>query len=68
MDAKYVGIAEVAQHTGLPIAWIKREADAGRLPCLHVNRRVLFDIESVERALAERADAQRRRAEEAPHA
>lgn len=40
---------------GLPVKWLRREADGGRLPCLRVGRRRLFDIEVVRRALDDRA-------------
>jgi hypothetical protein len=39
----------------LPRDWLRQEALAGRLPCLKVGRRLLFDPAAVERALAERA-------------
>lgn len=39
----------------LPIDWLVIEADEGRIPCLRVRRRRLFNIDAVRRALAERA-------------
>jgi hypothetical protein len=41
---------------GLPRAWLKAEALAGRLPCLRVGRNtLLFDPDAVRAALARRA-------------
>lgn len=37
------------------MAWLRREAKAGRIPCLRVGRRLLFNTDAVERLLAERA-------------
>lgn len=51
---KLITIKELTEQTGLPVAWIKREADEGRLPCIHVGRRRYFDAEAVEAALIER--------------
>lgn len=45
---------ELAERTGLPVAWLKREADEGRLPCIRVGRRRYFDAEAVEQALLKR--------------
>jgi hypothetical protein len=39
----------------VPAAWLKREADAGRVPCLNADGRYLFNSDAVERVLAERA-------------
>jgi hypothetical protein len=39
----------------LPVGWLKSEARAGRIPCLRVGRDLLFDVEAVRAALAERA-------------
>jgi hypothetical protein len=36
-------------------AWLRAEADAGRVPCLRAGKRYLFSPEAVERILAERA-------------
>jgi hypothetical protein len=40
---------------GLSLAWLKAEADAGRIPCFKAGRKLLFDPEAVEKALLERA-------------
>lgn len=42
---------ELAERTGLPVAWLKREADEGRLPCIRVGRRRFFDARAVDEAL-----------------
>lgn len=39
----------------LSAAWLKAEAEAGRIPSLKAGRRLLFDAEAVEAALIRRA-------------
>jgi len=39
----------------LPRAWLLQEADAGRIPCLRVGRRRLFNVDAVRAALARQA-------------
>lgn len=53
---KYIGLRRAAATLGAPAAWLKREADQKRVPCLHVGRRRMFDVEAVERSLTERAN------------
>jgi hypothetical protein len=48
-------IHDLARRFRLPAQWFKEEAAAGRLPCLEVAGRFLFNIKAVEQALAERA-------------
>lgn len=36
------------------MAWLRREADAGRLPCIRAGRLRMFDLAAVLKALAER--------------
>lgn len=60
MDRKLLGLNELADRTGLPVAWLKREADAGRLPCVRAGRRMFFDAEAVRQALTERQRDARR--------
>jgi hypothetical protein len=57
MDEKraFVGALELASELGLPVAWVRHEARAGRLPALRVGRRTMFDVEAVKRVLTERA-------------
>lgn len=55
-------IGELADRTGLPVAWLRREADAGRVPCMRVGRRRMFSLTAVQDALAARQAADTRRA------
>ena len=48
-------LAALAAELKLPRNWIRREALAGRLPCLRVGRRILFNAAAVKAALATRA-------------
>jgi excisionase family DNA binding protein len=43
-----------ADRLGVPVAWLRREAQAGRIPHLKAGRRILFNPELVERVLLER--------------
>lgn len=51
----YVPIKNAAASLGLPAAWLKAEAEAGRVPSIVAGRRRLFDLDQVRRALNERA-------------
>jgi Helix-turn-helix domain len=51
MDTNLLTLHQLAEHTGLPVAWLRREADAGRLPCIRAGRRRMFDLEAVLKAL-----------------
>ena len=58
MDApKYQTVIEVARALGLPVAWLKAEAKAGRIPSIRAGRRLLLDAEAVEAALLARAES-----------
>ena len=39
--------------------WLRREAIAGRLPCLRIGRKLLFELATIKRELAERAATRR---------
>lgn len=47
----------LARRLRLPAAWLRAEAVAGRIPSLRAGRRLLFNVEAVERTLLERAAA-----------
>lgn len=57
MNARLLTINQLAESTGLSVAWLKREADAGRLPCIRAGRRRMFDLAAVLDALAERRES-----------
>ena len=50
-----VNLHALALHTRLPREWLRREALAGRIPCLRIGQKLLFNPEAVEQALAKRA-------------
>ena len=52
MDTKFITLRELSRATQLPAAWLRREADAGRLPCIKAGRVRMFDPEAVKAALA----------------
>jgi len=48
-------LAQRFRRYGLSMAWLRREARAGRIPSFRAGRRLLFDPDAVEAALIERA-------------
>ncbi len=46
-----------ARRAGVSAAWLRAEAEAGRIPHLRTGRRILFDLDAVVRALRERAES-----------
>ena len=52
----FIPLQELAQCLGLPAAWLKAEAEAGRIPSLRAGRRLAFNLRAVEEALIARAD------------
>ncbi len=52
--ATYISATELANELGLPLAWLRAEAKAGKIPSLRVGRRLLFNPESVKRVLLNR--------------
>jgi hypothetical protein len=53
MNAKLLSLNHLSERTGLPAAWLKREADAGRIPCLRVGKKRMFDLATVLKTLSE---------------
>ena len=45
----------MARRLRVPARWLRAEAEAGRVPCLKADNALLFDPETVERVLWERA-------------
>jgi len=57
MATTYLRLSQLAHATRLPAAWLKREADAGRLPCVRAGRRLMFNLDAVVRALDARRES-----------
>ena len=52
---KLVNAHTVARLLRVPATWILAETKSGRLPHLRAGKRLLFDVEAVERELLRRA-------------
>ena len=53
---KIVSVRQLSRELGVSQVWLREEAEAGRIPALPAGgRNFVFDRESVETALAERA-------------
>lgn len=51
----FLSLRRTATRLGVPAAWLRSEAQAGRVPHLRAGRRILFNPVAVERVLLERA-------------
>lgn len=54
METRLIRIGELSEQTGLPMAWLKREADAGRIPCVRAGRARMFNLQQVLTTLDDR--------------
>jgi excisionase family DNA binding protein len=50
-----VTLGQLARRLRVASSWLRRETEAGRLPHLRAGRQRLFNLQVVERVLAERA-------------
>jgi excisionase family DNA binding protein len=55
MNVNLLTVREIAERCNLPVHWVKREAQSGRLPHLRAGRRMLFNLAAVRAELTERA-------------
>lgn len=62
----FVGAGAASRELGLSQAWLRAEAEAGRIPSIVCGRRRLFDPDQVRRALNEPAAEPAGRAAEGP--
>ncbi|MEX1090139.1 MAG: helix-turn-helix domain-containing protein [Phycisphaeraceae bacterium] len=53
---RFLTIRDAAAELGVPTDWLRAEAAAGRVPCLHAGRATRVNPEAVARALDERAN------------
>lgn len=63
-----ISLPELSRRLRLPRSWLRSEARAGRLPCLHVGRRQYFSLEAIHQCLADRAATSTRRLGSGPTA
>lgn len=54
-DESFLSLRRTASRLGLPMNWLRAEAEAGRIPHLKAGRRLLFNIAAVEDELLARS-------------
>ncbi len=52
---KLLPVGPMARRLRVPVTWLRVEAEAGRIPHLRAGKVLLFDPDTVEHLLAERA-------------
>jgi len=57
MESPLLPLRLMARRLGVTAAWLKDEADSGRIPCLVAGGRYLFAPLAVDRSLSERASS-----------
>jgi hypothetical protein len=56
-DETFQPVRAVAARVGVPAAWLRAEAEAGRVPHLRTGRQILISLEQAEQVLLQRAQA-----------
>jgi hypothetical protein len=54
-QSKLLPVGPMARRLRVPVRWLRAEAEAGRIPHVQAERALLFDAETVEAVLLERA-------------
>lgn len=52
---KLLLVGPMARRLRVPVKWLRQEAEAGRVPHLKADKAILFDPDTVENVLLERA-------------
>ncbi|MBL8889135.1 MAG: hypothetical protein JNL67_04105 [Planctomycetaceae bacterium] len=51
LKAALVSLPDMAERLGVPPLWLKEQAEAGRVPCLRVRRKLMFHDATAEAAV-----------------
>ncbi len=49
---RYVDIKKVSRYTSLPVKTIYDWSNQGKFPCIKYGRRILFDLQDIDKAMA----------------
>ncbi len=55
-ELSFIPIRQAAFELGVPVAWLKREAEHNRVPAVRAGRRWLVHLKKTEQRLLERAE------------
>ncbi len=50
-EAALVSLPDMAERLGVPPLWLKEQAEAGRVPCLRVGRKLMFHTKTAQAAV-----------------
>ncbi len=51
-NKRYANIKEVSEYTSLPVKTLYEWAGQGKIPSIKIGRRVLFDLNDIDKAMA----------------
>jgi hypothetical protein len=54
-----LSLSRLARRLGVTQAWLRDQADCGRVPCLKAGKRYLFNVDAVQATLVKRAKSKR---------
>jgi len=52
-NKRYANIKEVSEYTSVPVKSLYELASTGRFPSIKIGRRVLFDLQKIDKAMAD---------------
>ena len=52
-NKRYANIKEVSEYTSLPVKSLYELASTGRFPSIKIGRRVLFDLQKIDKVMAD---------------
>jgi len=55
INNKLTKLGPMARRLGVTTRWLRAEAEAGRIPCLKAEDRLLFDADAVQKIMVQRA-------------
>lgn len=52
IDKRYINIKELSKYTSIPVKTLYEWSSIGKIPSIKVGRRVLFDLQDIDRVMA----------------
>ena len=52
MTKRYVNIKEISEYTSIPVKTLYEWSSMGRIPCIRLGRKLLFDLHDIDKLMA----------------